>query len=174
MSSARPRSRPKTTRAAPETPAKRPPLLDLVLAAMDDMKAVQVKVLNVVGLTDIADYMVIASGNSDRHVKSIAERVVQQAKAAGKRPLGVEGERDGEWVLVDLPDIMVHVMLPRVREFYALEELWDNTPAAAAAPAARPAANRSGAQRRPRKGATAPKRGVRRGHASPKSRKRNR
>jgi len=89
------------------------------------MKAVNVTVLDVRGLTDVADCMVIASGNSDRHVKSIAENVVMQAKKAGYRPMGVEGERDGEWALVDLQDIIVHVMLPRVREFYRLENLWD-------------------------------------------------
>ena len=89
------------------------------------MKAQDVRTLDVRGLTDIADTMIIASGTSDRHVKSIADRVVQQAKAAGKRPFGVEGARDGEWVLVDLPDVMVHVMLQRVREFYALEQLWE-------------------------------------------------
>jgi len=89
------------------------------------MKAVNVKVLDVRGLTDIADVMIIASGNSDRHVRSIADRVVEKAKAAGFRPLGTEGERDGEWVLVDLQDVVVHVMLPRVREFYGLEYLWD-------------------------------------------------
>jgi len=96
-----------------------------VLNALADMKAQDVRTLDVRGLTDIADTMIIASGTSDRHVKSIADRVVQQAKAAGKRPYGVEGERDGEWVLVDLPDVMVHVMLQRVREFYALEQLWE-------------------------------------------------
>jgi len=89
------------------------------------MKAVNVRVLDVRGLTDIADTMIIASGNSDRHVRSIAERVVETAKAAGFRPLGTEGARDGEWVLVDLQDVLVHVMLPRVREFYALEQLWE-------------------------------------------------
>jgi hypothetical protein len=85
--------------------------------------------------------MIIASGNSDRHVRSIADRVVERAKAAGFRPYGREGERDGEWVLVDLNDVIVHVMLPRVREFYGLEHLWE-PPAAAATPArksARPA-----------------------------------
>jgi ribosome-associated protein len=101
-------------------------LQDIVTAALDDAKAVNVKVLDVRGLTDIADVMVIASGNSDRHVKSIADRVVEKAKQSGFRPLGKEGERDGEWVLVDLQDIIVHVMLPRVREFYGLERLWDN------------------------------------------------
>ncbi len=97
----------------------------IVTAALEDMKAVNVKVLDVRGLTDIADTMVIASGNSDRHVRSIGDRVVEQAKQAGFRPFGVEGARDGEWVLVDLQDIVVHVMLPRVREFYGLERLWD-------------------------------------------------
>lgn len=100
-------------------------LVALVQVALDDMKAVNARVLDVRGQSDIADFMVVASGNSDRHVKAIADRVVQQAKAAGVRPWGVEGERDGEWVLVDLPDVLVHVMLPRAREFYALEQLWE-------------------------------------------------
>lgn len=100
-------------------------VLELVEAALDDMKAVQVKVLDLTGLTDIADRMVVASGNSDRHVRSIAERVVERVKAAGHRPLGVEGHREGEWVLVDLNDVVVHVMLPRVRELYGLERLWE-------------------------------------------------
>jgi ribosome-associated protein len=120
------------------------PLQNLVTAALDDMKAVNVRVLDVRGLTDIVDTMVIASGNSDRHVRSIAERVVEKAKAAGLRPLGTEGARDGEWVLVDLQDVLVHVMLPRVREFYGLEHLWDGGPtqAAVAAPAVARAAVR--------------------------------
>ena len=100
-------------------------LQDVVTAALADMKAVNVKILDVRGLTDIADKMVVASGNSDRHVRSIAERVLEKAKAAGFRAIGTEGERDGEWVLVDLQDVIVHVMLPRVREFYGLERLWD-------------------------------------------------
>jgi ribosome-associated protein len=108
------------------------PLQHAVTTALDDMKAVNVRVLDVRGLTDIADTMVIASGNSDRHVRSIAERVVERAKAVGFRPLGTEGERDGEWVLVDLQDVVVHVMLPRVREFYGLERLWDSGETAAA------------------------------------------
>jgi ribosome-associated protein len=116
----RTRLRPREERASP--------LQQAVTTALDDMKAVNVRVLDVRGLTDIADTMVIASGNSDRHVRSIAERVVEKAKAAGFRPLGTEGERDGEWVLVDLQDVVVHVMLPRVREFYGLERLWDSGP----------------------------------------------
>ena len=128
-------------RRSPE-PESASPLQDVVTVALDDMKAVNVKVLDVRGLTDIADTMIIASGNSDRHVRSIADRVVEKTKAAGFRPLGTEGERDGEWVLVDLQDIILHVMLPRVREFYGLERLWDNG-TEAPAPAAVPVAPRS-------------------------------
>src|SRR6516165_1230721 len=120
----RTRLRPREERASP--------LQSAVTTALDDMKAVNVRVLDVRGLTDIADTMVIASGNSDRHVRSIAERVVEKAKAAGFRPLGTEGTRDGEWALVDLQDVVVHVMLPRVREFYGLERLWDSGPVPAA------------------------------------------
>jgi ribosome-associated protein len=112
-------------------PPARAALVKSVVAALEDMKALNVKVLDVRKVTDVSDCMVVASGNSDRHVRSIADRVVEYAKAGGFRPLGVEGERDGEWVLVDLNDVLVHVMLPRVREFYALEQLWDIPPAAA-------------------------------------------
>jgi ribosome-associated protein len=136
-----------TTRTRPRSPVERAsPLQQTITTALDDMKAVNVKILDVRGLTDIVDKMVIASGNSDRHVRSIADRVVQKAKAAGFRPLGTEGARDGEWVLVDLQDILVHVMLPRVREFYGLERLWDAGPVLTAAAAAAPA--RAGARRR--------------------------
>ena len=111
--------------AAPASSKAGSAVVTVVEKALDDMKAVNVKVLDVAQLTDITDTMVIATGNSDRHVRSIADRVVEFAKKAGFRPMGVEGERDGEWVLVDLQDVIVHIMLPRVREFYRLENLWD-------------------------------------------------
>jgi ribosome-associated protein len=114
--------------------ARASPLQGLVTAALDDMKAVNVKVIDVRGLTDIADTMIVASGTSDRHVRSIADRVLEKIKESGFRPFGVEGARDGEWVLVDLNDVIVHVMLPRVREFYGLERLWEaHTPKASTA-----------------------------------------
>ena len=107
--------------AAPVIPA----VVGVVEHALGEMKAANIKVLDVHELTDVADTLVIASGNSDRHVRAIADRVVEEAKKSGFRPMGVEGERDGEWVLVDLQDVIVHIMLPRVREFYRLESLWD-------------------------------------------------
>ena len=102
----------------------------LALGALTDMKGVNIKVLDVRGLTDVADTMIVCSGTSDRHVRSLAELVIERAKASGRRPMGTEGKQDAEWVLVDLQDVLVHVMLPRVREFYALEQLWE-APAAA-------------------------------------------
>lgn len=117
----------KSARAAKPTPATDSlgRIVKVVEGALDEMKAVQVKVLDVRQLTDVADTLIIASGNSDRHVRSIAERVLEHAKKAGFRAMGVEGQRDGEWVLVDLQDVIVHIMLPRVREIYRLENLWD-------------------------------------------------
>jgi ribosome-associated protein len=95
-----------------------------VVDALDELKAKDVREIDVRGKTSIADLLVIASGTSARHVKSIADEVLRFAKKAGVHPLGVEGEGEGEWVLVDLGDVIVHVMLPRIREFYGLERLW--------------------------------------------------
>jgi ribosome-associated protein len=121
-----------TSTRSRRAPDRGSPLEGIVTAALDDMKAANVKVMDVRGLTDIADVMVVASGNSDRHVRSIADRVIEKAKESGFRPLGVEGAREGEWVLVDLQDVVVHVMLPRVREFYSLERMWESDTSAVA------------------------------------------
>jgi ribosome-associated protein len=99
-------------------------LKDLVVKALEDMKARDVEVMDVRGKTSITDIMVVASGTSDRHVKAVAETVAFQAKQAGEAPLGTEGLNDGEWALVDLNSVVVHVMLPKVRDFYQIERLW--------------------------------------------------
>jgi len=99
-------------------------LLECVRQATEELKARDVVEIDVIGKSSVTDFMVIASGTSSRHVKSIADEVVKFAKNLGIMPLGVEGEREAEWVLVDLGDVLVHVMLPRVREFYARERLW--------------------------------------------------
>jgi ribosome-associated protein len=153
-----------TTRTRPRrAPDRGSPLEGIVTAALEDMKAVNVKVMDVRGLTDIADVMMVASGNSDRHVRSIADRVIEKAKEGGFRPLGVEGQREGEWVLVDLQDVVLHVMLPRVREFYSLERMWESdspAPSIKAVPTAVPAAAGSGSapKKTPRKSAPRRKR----------------
>lgn len=95
-----------------------------VVAALEDLKAKDVREIDVRGKTSIADILFIASGTSARHVKSIADEVIKFAKEAGVMPLCVEGQTEAEWVLVDLGDIIVHVMMPRIREFYGLERLW--------------------------------------------------
>ena len=101
-------------------------LKKLVIEALDDLKAVNTVTQDVTGLTDVMDYLVITSGTSNRHVKSLANNVCMEAKSQGMRPIGVEGEGEGEWVLVHFGDVVVHVMLPATRDFYDLERLWVN------------------------------------------------
>jgi ribosome-associated protein len=99
-------------------------LEQVVKNALEDLKAVEPVMLDVRGKTPITDMMFVASGNSTRHVKSIADSVIDKARQAGVRPVGIEGEDAGEWILVDLGDAVVHVMLPKVRELYRLERIW--------------------------------------------------
>jgi ribosome-associated protein len=99
-------------------------LKELVLKALEDFKAIDIQSIDVSDQNPLTELFVIASGNSSRHVKSMAENLVMRAKAAGCPPLGVEGERQSDWVLVDLNDVIVHLMLPQARAFYNLEKLW--------------------------------------------------
>ena len=103
-------------------------LSELVVDALEEVKGQDIVRLDVRDLTTVTDYMVVASGTSNRHVRALAEAVAEKSKAAGHRPIGVEGEEGSEWVLLDLGDTLVHVMLPRVREFYNLEKLWSISP----------------------------------------------
>ena len=107
-------------------------LTDLVIDALDDVKAKDIVRIDVRDLTTVTDFMVVASGTSNRHVKALVDNVAEKAREAGHRPIGVEGEEGGEWVLLDLQDTLVHVMLPKVREFYNLEKLWSISPAGSA------------------------------------------
>lgn len=106
-------------------------LKDIVVNAMDDMKAKEISVLDVRERTSVTEYMVVASGTSNRHVKSIADNVIEDVKKNGLRPLGIEGGAGSDWVLVDLGDIVVHVMMPAAREHYDLERFWIDGPDAA-------------------------------------------
>lgn len=95
-----------------------------VLNALNNVKALNINALAVGDISSITDHMIIATGTSTRHVKSIKDAVIDATKALDHQPLGVEGERDAEWILIDLGDIIVHVMLSSSREFYQLEKLW--------------------------------------------------
>lgn len=99
-------------------------LKKIVLNELDKNKGINIKALDVRKLTSVTDYMIICSASSNRHAKALAEHVITTAKASGSPPLGVEGTQQGEWILIDLIDVVVHIMLPQVREFYALEKLW--------------------------------------------------
>jgi ribosome-associated protein len=96
----------------------------IVTAALADAKGLEVRVLDVRDSAGFTDLMVIASGTSSRHVQTLAEKVVEAMREAGRRPIGVEGQSRGDWVLIDFGEIVVHVMRPQTRDFYNLEKLW--------------------------------------------------
>ena len=99
-------------------------LVKVAIAALEEIKAQDITTIDVREKTSITDYMVIASGTSSRHVKSLVDNVLEKTKEQGVRPIGSEGLDSGEWALLDLGDIVVHVMLPTTRQFYDLERLW--------------------------------------------------
>jgi ribosome-associated protein len=105
-------------------------LVTVATKALDDGKALDIKVLDVRKLTSMADYMVVATGRSSRQVKALAGHVADASRELGVRPLGIEGEQASEWVLIDLGDVIVHVMQAETREFYQLEKLWAPPPRA--------------------------------------------
>lgn len=107
-------------------------LKTLVIEALDDLKARDIAALDVSRLTSVTDWMVVASGTSTRHVSALANNVVTAVKEVGIQPLGVEGENGSDWVLVDVGELVVHVMLPATRELYDLERLWSDLPGDAA------------------------------------------
>jgi ribosome-associated protein len=100
-------------------------LQQLVVSSLEDFKATDITVIDVSDRNPLTERMIIASGNSTRHVKSMSENLVVKAKAVGNPPIGVEGAREGQWILVDLNDVIVHLMLPQTRAFYNLEKLWE-------------------------------------------------
>lgn len=102
-------------------------MLITVLSALEDAKAQNTISIDVRDITDITDYMVVASGTSSRHVKSVADKVANMLRDTGNKPLGIEGEDQGEWVLVDFGDVILHVMQPVTREHYQLEKLWGHS-----------------------------------------------
>ena len=99
-------------------------LIAIVESALEDMKARDVVTIDVRGRSSVTDYMVVASGTSKRHVASVAQEVLDQLKAEGVQPIGVEGQNVGDWVLVDVGSVIVHVMMPDARDFYDIERLW--------------------------------------------------
>jgi ribosome-associated protein len=145
---------------------KTPPLVTLVENAVDDIKGLDRKLIDVRELTTITDYMLVCTGTSNRHVKSIADNVIARAKEAGYRPLGVEGIDAGEWVLVDLGDIVVHVMQIQTRAFYQLEKLWD-------VPPPEPAEAKKPKPKKPKSGKGKPRKAAAKS-ARPKDRRRRR
>lgn len=140
------------------TKAKLSALARIAVDALDDLKGQQITVLEVQKLTTVTDTMIICTGTSNRHVKSLAQNVAEDAKKAGYRPLGIEGADTGEWVLVDLGGVVVHVMQAQARAFYQLEKLWtveEDEPVAMPRPKkAKPAAKKPAGKAAPAKKAT--------------------
>ena len=108
-------------------------LSKLIVQALEDVKGLDIVKLDVRDMTSVTDWMIVASGTSSPHVNALIDSVSDKVKAAGHRPIGIEGESGGEWVLLDLQDALVHVMLPKVRDFYNLEKLWSIRPCGDAA-----------------------------------------
>jgi ribosome-associated protein len=102
-------------------------LSQFIVKALDALKADNIQVLDVRGMTSITDYMIVASGRSNRQVRALADKVVEAAATVGVKPLGTEGQEPGEWVLIDLGDVVVHAMQPATRDFYQLEKLWSES-----------------------------------------------
>lgn len=111
----------------PDTPTI-PQELELIVEALRERNAREPVLLDLRGISDATDWFVIASGDSDTHARAIADNVVERNREAGIRPAGVEGERAASWILIDYISAVVHVFVPRVREFYRLEELWGDAP----------------------------------------------
>jgi len=99
-------------------------LARVVVSALEEVKAQDVRVLDVRGVSAFTDFMIIATGRSDRQVRALADKVVMEAKKEGVTPLGMEGKAQAEWILIDLVDVVVHAMQPATRDFYQLEKLW--------------------------------------------------
>lgn len=106
---------------------------DHIVNALEDIKGIDIVVLPVGEMTTIADFLIVASGGSNRQVKSLADNVLMKLKQQDVRPLSVEGEREAQWILIDYGDILVHIMMPETRDFYNLEKLWEQRPMTAEA-----------------------------------------
>jgi ribosome-associated protein len=109
----------------PPAPKK---IADCAIAVLEDHKAIDIRCIDVRHLTSLMDYMIVATGRSDRHVRSLGSALLEECREQELTVLGTEGEKAGEWLLVDLVDVVVHIMLPRVRDFYEIEKLWDISP----------------------------------------------
>lgn len=116
--------------ARKEAPGRMSTLKSIVVEALADLKAEDIQVLDVRDLTLITDHMIVATGNSHRHTQAIARHVLDEVKKQAYPTIGVEGEQVGEWILLDLGDVIVHIMLASAREFYRLDKLWTPLPAA--------------------------------------------